>query len=73
MSDVYEYAWLFATVLFILAIQQGTFTPTGLVSATTFSSNAGVWTTLFTLLALTTAICYARYRYHHSSGIDPNY
>ncbi len=71
MSYVNAYAWMFSTVLFILAIQQGTYSPTGLVSATTLSSNAGPWITAFTLLALTIAICYARYRYRHSSGVSP--
>lgn len=71
MNYVHFYGWLFATLLFVLAIQLA---PTAITGQATFTppsagENNTPWMGLFVILALALAVTYARYKHfiqsHH--------
>jgi hypothetical protein len=67
MNPIHAYAWAFATLLFILAIQLIPGNATGnisLVGASTQGENNPIaWMGIFVVIALAGGIIYARY--HH--------
>lgn len=67
MSPIHAYAWAFATLLFILAIQLIPGNATGnisLVGASAQGENTPIaWMGIFVVIALVGGIIYARYRH----------
>ncbi len=66
MNDVHAYGWMFATVLFLLAVQLLPGTPTGNITVGTSpgpNASATPWIGLFVVLALAMSVGYARYRH----------
>ncbi|QQR92756.1 MAG: LPXTG cell wall anchor domain-containing protein [Candidatus Iainarchaeum archaeon] len=67
MNAIHAYAWMFATLLFILAIQLAPGALTGNVTLASagldHSQNSNAWMGLFVVLALALGIMYARYRH----------